>query len=308
MKVAELLLEAKSVRDWRHENVEKEFPYWGAVKLSGWIDPAEGMYFLYHGGQLILASTVNEVYSGIVASGEWKAVVARKKKVQDVKLERPGETDLWNHLGGKIVFADKTITIAKEDAGGKSRMRTINDIKTFKDALKNLKRYKVTDDFVIKGIQPGMNGKTVGEVLAMEDNVTKIMKNKPQVLYHGTSWSRWESIQKKGLQPGHTGEVYNDLIKGYSEHNVYLGMNPKTAEFYGKRQAVKDGDDKYVVLEITVPDPGKYSPDDAFHPRREVDPKRMHNQVKLGVKELGSVAYRGTILPKHIKLFATKKA
>lgn len=308
MLLEELLQEAKSVRDWRHENVEKEFPYWGSSKQSAWIDPAEGMHFVYHAGQLILCSTQNEFYSGVVASGEWKDVAARKKKIHDVKLNKPGETDLWNQLGGKIVFADKTITISKEDAGGKPRMRTINDIKAFKDALKNLKRYGVTNDYVVKGIQPGMNGKTVGEILETEDHVQKIMKPGVQVLYHGTSWSRWESIQKKGLQPGHTGEVYADLIKGYSEHNVYLGMNPKTAEFYGKRQAAKDGDDKYVVLEVTVPDPAKYSPDDAFHPRREVDTQRMHNQVKLGVKELGSVAYRGTILPKHIKLLATKKA
>lgn len=307
MLLQELLQEAKSVRDWRHENIEKDFPFWGTAKQSGWIAPADGMYFVYKAGQLILASTSNDIYSGIVAKGEWKAVKAKQKRPSEIKLNGPNETELWNELGGKIEFGPKVITISKEDAGGKPRMRVINDLKAFKDALKNLKRYGVADDFVVKGIQPGLNGKTVGDFIKMEDNVSKIMKQTPQTLYHGTSWSRWEIIQKKGLQPGHTGEVYNDLIKGYSEQNVYLGLNPKTAEFYGKRQAEKDGDDKYVVLEITVPDPAKYLPDDAFHPRREVDAGRMHAQVKRGVRELGSIAYRGTILPKHIKLFATKK-
>jgi hypothetical protein len=174
--------------------------------------------------------------------------------------------------------------------------------------LKNLKGYGVKDDFVIKGTQLGLNGKTVADVLAMEDHVTKIMKNMPQVLYHGTSWSRWEVIQKKGLQPGHTGEAYVDLIPGYSEYNVYLGVNQKIAEFYGKRQAAKDGDDKYVVLEITVPDPSKYMPDDAFHQRNDTNPQHIHQRLKAGVKELGSVAYRGAILPRHIRLVATKKA
>ena len=129
------------------------------------------------------------------------------------------------------------------------------------------------------------------------------------MFYHGTSKKRWEeAISKKGLRPGLNGnDAYVDLIPGYSEHNVYLASNAKTAEFYGKRQAEKDEDSQYVVLQVQVPASAKLRPDDHFA-KTFKGTDTSHAATKRGLRELGSIAYKGVILPKFIKVLSTKKA
>jgi hypothetical protein len=311
-----MLLEYKKLQDYRHENVEDQLKFWGDTKTSEYIDPKNGFYWIYDKGELVLFSTQNESYSIVVASGLWKDVASKKLSGYDAirKARKKDDRDLWNHLGGLVNYADKTITISKESAGKGSRMRVINDVKNFQDALKDLKRFKVTDDFKVKNTNKPYNAATVGEILKMKDGIHAIMNEKHPIMYHGTSQKKWdEFISKKGLQPGKYEEVYVDLIKGYSEHNVYLAIDQKTAEFYGKRQAKKDGSDKYVVIEVKVPDPAKILADDAMvawsiNTGKKMTDPQMHAATKEGVKTNSSVAYKGSIRLSFLKIIATKKA
>ena len=205
-----------------------------------------------------------------------------------------------------VDFDKKLITISKESVDSGLRQRVIYDVKNFQKALKNLKSYGVTDDFKIKGTSAPVNTKTVGEILAMKPNVDKVFGKDDIVMYHGTSKSKAEIVEREGLKPGKTPDVYNDLIADYSEHNVYLAVDPKTAEFYGKRQAKKDGDSQYVVFKVDVPDKAKIVADDAFaYVNGEV--KSSGFGIKNGLKENGSVGYRGSIKPQFLSVFSTKK-
>jgi len=310
-----MLLEYKSVRDYRHENVEDKMKFWGA-KTSDHVDPKDGFYWIYDKGELLLFSTQNETYSKVASSKYLKDIIAKKMTEREAidKLKVKGERDLWNHLGGLVNYADKTISILKDSVGSSTRMRVINDVKNFQSALKDLKRFKVTDEFKVKNTNKPFNAATVGEILKMKDGVNAVMNEKHPVMYHGTSLKKWEEgISKKGLLPGKYEEVYVDLIKGYSEHNVYLAIDQKTAEFYGKRQAKKDGSEKYVVLEVKVPDPAKILADDAMvawsiNTGKKMSDPQMHAATKEGIKTNSSVAYKGTIRPSFLKLVATKKA
>ena len=311
MKVSELLQEAKLVLDFRHENVFKELPYWPKKDDPQYIAPADGFHFMYHEGQLNLASTDNVVYSRIASSPKLMAAVKSGKGVSSLTLtaKQPGESDIWNRLGGKVDLKSKLITLAKEDANGKGRVRVINDPKAFKKALAELKKYGVTSDFKIKGTVAPINGKTVGEVLEMANPIEDVFSTKQLTMYHGTSSSRAEIIKTKGLLPGKTGETYVDLIPGYSEHNVYLATTTKNAEFYGRRQAEKDGDATYVVFKVEVPDNAKILPDDhavAFRDGKLVSGNAKG--IKIGIKDSGSIAYRGRIPAKFISVLSTKKA
>lgn len=317
MKVYQLfentLLEFKSVRDFRHDNIEKEFKFFGSTKTSEWIDPKEGFYWLYDQGDLILASTDNENYSALVSSGLYKKVLAGENTQKAIKQARDGGRDLWNQLGGIVNFKDKTITIAKENVGKSNRMRVIYDIKKFQSALKNLKGYGVKEDFKIKGTNKPFLGMTVGDVLGLSGSVERIMTEEHPTMYHGTSKKRWdEFVEKKGLQPGKTGEAYYDLIKGYSEHHIYLAGDEKTAEFYGKRQAKKEDDTHYVIIQVSVPDTAKLWPDDEFSyaivQGHAKDDHSVYQLIKASIKANGSLAYRGTIKPTFLKLLATRKA
>lgn len=308
MLLSELLLEAKQVYDFRHKNVEAEFPFWGDTKTSEYISPEDGFYFTYYEGELLLASTQNESYSGLVAKNLQKEFIAAEKKgnTSEVFAKVKVAAKLWNQLGGVVDFNSKIITISKESANNKKRQRALSNIKELKDALKNLLKYGVKEDFKIKGAPVPLNGMTVKQILNLESGVDSALKREGQVLYHGTSLSRWNIISKQGLLPGKTGEAYADLIPGYSDFNVYLAANPKVAEFYGKRQAKKDGDTEYVILEITVPDPAKFKADDAF--AWGMKPEQEHSRLKASINELGSIAYKGSIKPQFIKLLSTKKA
>lgn len=310
MLLEELLQEAKSVRDFRHEDISAQFKFWGSDKMQ-YVNPKDGFHFVYEKGQLILSSTSNDVYSGIVAKNLWKKHQELSKGMGIPKeilsqLSLPGEKDLWNSLGGLVDFSAKTITFSKESVMNTTRQRTANDVKDFKAALKELMKYGVTKDFKLKGIAAPFNSITVEKALKVEDPSHELLKDGGQTMFHGTSLKRWEEIKTKGLRPGHSGEAYVDLIPGYSEHNVYLATNAKTAEFYGKRQAKKDDDTGYVILKVTVPDASKFLPDDQFaYNLKKGDEFR---RVKYGVKENGSVAYKGIIRPKFIEVVSTRKA
>lgn len=294
----EQLVEAKTIIDARYEEMDPAVEFYGASKNPDFIPKSKGFHFTYHEGNLVLNSSANEIYD------------IRYLGIGGEKIA----TRMWNQFGGKVDFASSTITISKESAGNGMRQRDVFHLKTAKKAFKELKKFGVTDDFKIKGWSLG--AMTVGKFMDMEDVDEKIKSsnvNTSLVLYHGTSAKRWEEIEAKGLRPGMTEEAYVDLIKGYSEHNVYLAITAKTADFYGKRQAKKDDSDSYYVLEVRVPDPSKLLPDDHFahslHKNTDGNGSTIASDlIKLSVETNGSLAYRGVILPSFITVKAKKKA
>lgn len=306
-----MLVEAKLVQDYRHEDAFKELPYWPRKEDPKFIAPMDGFHFTFSKGQLILHSTANYNYDGVVALGFIDDMKKSSSGIpRHVQTAIRGEgRDLFNAFGGLVDLGSKIITINKEyDFNSKLRQRALNDMKEIKAAIKNLFKYGVTSDFKLKGVSTPYNGMKVGELLKQEDAVDQLDKLQGAVFYHGTSKKRWEeSISKKGLRPGLNGnDVYVDLIKGYSEHNVYLASNAKTAEFYGKRQADKDDDAQYVVIEVRVPDSAKLRPDDHFA-RSSNGVNLSRDAEKRSIRELGSIAYNGVILPKFLKVLSTKK-
>lgn len=309
MKLFEILTEAKSTFDFRHENTLKDIEYWPAKQDHKYIDPKDGFHFAYSGGVLLLYSTDNQTYSKFVSDPRAKKFFGKKFDHKAIRELTHGKgPDLWNQMGGVVDLKAKLITISKEDVDGKNRQRVISDIKDFQQALRSLSKYGLTNDFKIKGTAAPINGKTVQEVMNMINPVDAVFGSKAVTFYHGTSASRAEVIKSKGLQPNKAGDVYVDLIPGYSEHNVYLATDPKTAEFYGKRQAKKDGDETYVVFKIDVPDKAKIVADDAFvHLAGKVDGSHPA-AIKSGLKNISSVGYKGRILPKFVSVISTKKA
>jgi hypothetical protein len=185
------------------------------------------------------------------------------------------------------------------DFGSKLRQRNLVDVKEAQKAFRELFAYGVTPDFKVKGFPPEVP-KTVKGILALNDPTDQVMARQSITMYHGTSMKRWQIIQRQGLRPGNASDIYNDLVPGYSEFNIYVCTTAKNAEFYGKRQAKKDRDDAYVILQLQIPDPVKLRPDDRF----------SHGQTKpmsRSGRELGEFAYKGSILPQQIKLYKEVK-
>ena len=301
----EQLLEAKEIYDYRHEDISAKIKPWAGGEK--YIDPRDGFYWLFRDGKLALHSTENEYYSFIVsmlmtASKEEKEIAKRSRlefnKIPRVKDAHRNISNMWNHLGGLVNFQDMTVTISKESSKDTMRQRPIANIAEFKQALGSLKSFGVTDDFIIKGAPPDIP-KTVGQAVQMRDYVQKTFQDRDLVMWHGTSEARWEIIQNKGLHPGNTGEVYVDLVPGYSEHNIYLATTPKAAQFYARRQAKKDNS-KGIVLQIQVPNPDKIIADDRFARHGGEIAGDKSSQIKSSIKELGEVGYRGWIPPKFI--------
>jgi len=132
---------------------------------------------------------------------------------------------------------------------------------------------RVTSDFKIISPDDKYKNKTLGQVSSTARNVDLALKPTGTITaYHGTSLKRWEQIQKSGLNPGKSDQVYSDLVKGYSEKNVYLTFDPHDAENYATRAAVWDNSDA-VILKVEIPDPAKIIPDEDsfqfFHLDRE---------------------------------------
>ena len=312
------IFEAKKTWDLRHPE-RPDIPYFPKSEDPQYISPQNGFHFHYVEGVLILHSAENPSYSNLVVYGN--------------DPEKAPTSSFWNQMSGLVNFADKTITISKEGVGSNHtlRQRPIANIRSFQQMLRSLGTYGVRSDYKLKGVPPHI-AKTVGEVLKQEDpRNAHYQRDKPMVLYHGTSMKRWEEIQKTGLRPGKTPDRYSDLIQGYSENNVYLTTNAKTAMFYGKRMAKKDNSSEYVVLQVTVHDPARIRSDDRFArwgvkqfvTDKEAEfwdapAERKAELVKRSASTkdaldpsfnaLGELAYQGSILPKNIKLLKTYKA
>lgn len=288
------LFEAVKTIDLRRDEMW-EMPYFPEKEKPEFIPKSSGFYFTFNNGVLLLNSTANAFY-------EIKAAGGSKEDNQII-------SKLWNQFGGKVDLQSKTITIAKESTRNGTRVPTSSRDTLYRQAFANLRKYGVTDDFKIKGWGKGTT--TLGKYLEGSDSSIAIKSNKGEVtMYHGTSSAAWEEIKTKGLRPGKADGVYADLVPGYSEHNVYLTTSSKTAEFYGKRQAKKDGSPNYVILSVKVPDLAKLSADDSLVNRNDdLDAiRKNHTLMKMSVDEDGSVAYRGIILPTHISLVSTRKA
>jgi hypothetical protein len=120
---------------------------------------------------------------------------------------------------------------------------------------------------------PQLHGKTVAEVLASTDDPVSEIATKSRgkiLLYHGTSVARYAKIKTEGLKPGKTPEVYADLVKNYSEFNVYLTSSVGEAENYATRAALQDKS-LAVVLEVEVNDFTRFVVDEDWAGWRSLD-------------------------------------
>ena len=115
--------------------------------------------------------------------------------------------------------------------------------------------YKFVGDEKYRTMTVGQLVEKPGEVETALTGLGKL------VMFHGTSEKRWNAIQKKGLRPGSAGEVYFDMVSGWSENNVYLTFSHANAENYATRQAIKDGS-KAAVLRVEVPDTSRLVADE----------------------------------------------
>lgn len=61
-----------------------------------------------------------------------------------------------------------------------------------------------------------------------------------------------------------------------------------------------------MVLEVTVPDKAKLLPDDGFM-NSDIDDNEIIDRLKRSINNNGEVAYKGYILPSHIRVFKTNK-
>lgn len=328
--ITQSLFEAKHIRDYRHADFSKKLSIWynkpsgSFVKTPGanYISTASGFHFLYRQGHLVLFSTNSEEYSGVVSQKLFDKDIdyiknhrfSRKSDLFDLtKLNPPGVLSLeqigaFGPVRGTVRFAEKTISMSFASPSNTNGfiLRTYSDIKELKACFKDLMPFGVEEDFTIRYAAPPINGKTVKDILTLEDQSVEILKPGGQVMFHGTSLSRWEEhIKKKGLRPGNNNKWYADLIPNYSSANIYLAANSKTARFYGIRQAQKDNDSHYVVLQIIVPDGGKFLPDDAII--RTGQNQQSASALKQSISDTSQVAYRGNILPKFISLLYTKE-
>lgn len=123
---------------------------------------------------------------------------------------------------------------------------------------------KLTADYKIVGDEK-YRAMTVGQLVEKPGEVQAALTGRGKLtMFHGTSKARWRIIERKGLRPGVGGDVYADLVPGWSENNVYLTFNHANAENYATRQAIKDGSEA-VVLRVEVPDVSNFVADeDAF--------------------------------------------
>lgn len=286
------LMEATKILDFRMTEMP-DLPFYPKGEDPQFMSPTAGFHFAYHAGVLMVNSTSNAFYDAKATGGDEKAA-----------------SKMWNQLGGVVDFSTSTITIAKESVESKSRQRTVANTREAKKAIRELMKFGVKGNFKIKGWSRGVE--TVDAFLSSVEAVEQIKSNTsaPIILYHGTSSKAYDIIAIDGLRPGKTEGTYVDLVPGYSENNVYLSTEIKTAEFYGKRQAKKDGSTSYVILQVTVPDAAKLLPDDSVVGRGmdTTDTVEMHRRLKISASEDGSVAYRGAIRPAFIALKATRKA
>lgn len=124
---------------------------------------------------------------------------------------------------------------------------------------------------------------------------------------------------------------YYDLIKGYSEFNVYLTTNVHEAENYATRAAVDDRS-KAVVLKVIVRDPTRFVLDEdtvnwmtVINPDGEKEnihfrnnnwrkwsnsaniAQQFQSKITKEINKEQTVAYKGNILPKDISVYEEYK-
>ena len=123
---------------------------------------------------------------------------------------------------------------------------------------------RITPDYRIVGDEK-YRSMNVGQLVKKPGEVETALTGRGKlVMFHGTSKARWNIIEQKGLRPSSGGDVYVDLVEGWSENNVYLTFSHANAENYATRQAIKDGSEA-AVLRVEVPDVSKLVADeDAF--------------------------------------------
>ena len=151
----------------------------------------------------------------------------------------------------------KAYVIPSGDVAMEGKQRDLQ--KLVNHVLKNDPR--VTSEYQIIGNEK-YRGKTVADLLADPREADAALTGRGKIMmYHGTSDKSWKKIRRQGLRPGATGESYGDLVKGWSEDNVYLTFDPAVAENYATRQAITDKSFA-MVLKVEVPDYTKLRPDE----------------------------------------------
>lgn len=289
-------------------------------------------YASYHStGQLVLTSTQNDIWFEAVRpvvpeSTHADALMDVRVDAREIHLN-PKEMDLKNRRGPGVQRGSGSYTIPH---GGVS---LLGEPVKFRKILVDLVKAKIVGlDYTIQHA-PEWRGKTVGDVLGiapkdMHDPIQEITRgNMGKIfLYHGTSAKRWEFIKTQGLRPGKTPVSYQDLIQGYSDHNVYLTTSVGEAENFATRAAVDD-QAKAVVLKVEVNDFSKLVIDEdtagwitykgkEWHFKHEEWRKSPDAaaimalyQAKLlyGLRVFNVVAYRGKIPSDKIKVLLTYK-
>lgn len=167
-----------------------------------------------------------------------------------------------------VKTSKKTYVIPSGDVGFLSKELGLKKLLSF--LVKVDKRVK--GDFKVISPDDKYKGLTVSQIISAprtSDILTSGI-DKKLIAYHGTSTKRWNQIQRLGLVPGKFENFYADLVRDYSEYNVYLTMDPRTAENYATRAAILDGGNA-LVLKIDVPDFSKIVPDEDTIRRVELD-------------------------------------
>jgi hypothetical protein len=192
-------------------------------------------------------------------------------------------------LGGNERHKTRNVAIPSGDV---SNLKTIEVAKILKLLLKEDPR--VNTSYTMVG-DDRYRGKTVGEFLG-EKPVSYTQQavsggaSPSLIAYHGTSSKYLGNILKIGLRPGSTPVWYSDLVRGFSEKNIYLTMSPLNAENYATRGAEQDqyfDKKKYqaVVLKIEVPDTAKMSVDEDFWKGITI-PIKSGYRIKLNPRQI----------------------
>lgn len=258
---------------------------------KGHVPPMQGFRWAFHAGDLLLHSSERPL-------DDWMALHRG-----DQSGFASGAHRFWNHIGGVVDLAARTLTIDKESfsEGLKSgyRSRGLHDLIELRAALAALEHLGVRGDFAFKGGPKGFPSRTVEQVARLPDGREVVFGGGPLVMFHGTSLERWRRIKEEGLVPGRVKRPYNDLVAGYSESKVYLAWAPWTAEFYARRQMRWDGDAGWVVLRVEVDDPSLIRADDEMLHRRgggDWEERGLERwRIEMSLAEKGEVAHAGAI-------------
>lgn len=207
-----------------------------------------------------------------------------------------------------------------------------NNVNRFKKILKSIMKYdeRVKLDYSIVG-NITYEGLTISDILKKQEGADILKTHGTFVMYHGTSEKRAKEVRTKGLRPGNTPFEYIDLVKNYSEFNVYLTPSISIAENYATRAAIDDRS-KAVVLKVVVRDFTKLIPDEdslswiiTMNPNGEEErihfkhmtwrswPNAKHimasfmTKLARGINTSSTIAYKGSIPARDISTYSTYK-